>query len=60
MGGVHPGCIGQGQQLFAQGIVEHAREFVLGHTFRGHQIRPAHIADEQRVAGEHALRHIGT
>jgi hypothetical protein len=38
-------------------VVQHPAELVGGHSQRGEQVRAAHIADEQRVAGEHAVRH---
>jgi len=46
-------AVGQGQYLVVQRVVEAAGQGVGGEPDRGHQIGPAHIADEQRVAGQH-------
>ena len=48
--------IGQGQQLVAQRVVQQAAEIAGRPPERHAQIRPADVADKQRVAGQHGLR----
>jgi hypothetical protein len=55
VGRIDQALVGQGQQFFVQGIEEHAAEVGGGPAERDAQIGAAYIADEQRVAGEHAV-----
>lgn len=54
MGGEDPGLVGQGHELVVQRAVEPAGQVVGRPADRGQQVGPAHVADEQGVAGEHA------
>ena len=57
MRGEHPRRVGQRQQLVVQRVVELAGELVGGDAGRREQVGAADVADEERVAGEHAVRH---
>ena len=52
---VHERLIRQRQQLVVQRIVQMAAQFFGRPTQRSAQIRPPHVADEQRVAGQHRI-----
>ena len=53
---VDQGLIGQRQQLVVQRVVKMRAQIVGGPSQRGPQVRPAHVADEQRIAGENGVR----
>ena len=53
--GIDPGRVRQGHQLVVQRVVELVGEFVAGEADRGQQVGSAHVADEQGVAGHHAV-----
>ena len=55
MGGVHPGRVGQRHQLVVQRVVELAGQLVAGEADRRQQVGSADVADEQGVAGQHAV-----
>ena len=48
--------VGQLHELVGDALVEHVGELVGRDADAGQKIRPADVADEQRVAGEHRLR----
>ena len=57
VGGVHPGGVGQGEELVVQRPVQAVgRAGRLVQPDRGEQVGPADVADEQRVAGQHRPR----
>ena len=55
VGGKDPGLVGQGEELLAQGVVQVARQLGGTGTLGSRQIRPPDVADEQGVAGQHAV-----
>ena len=58
--GVHPGGIGQRHQLVVQRVVELVGQLLAGEADRGQQVGSADVADEQRVAGQHAVGNVVT
>ena len=46
------GRIGQCEQLVVERVVEHPRHLLGRVAFGARKIGPAHVADEERVAGE--------
>ena len=55
VGREHLGRVGQREQPLVQRVVELAGELVGRDADRGEQVGAADVADEQRVAGEHAV-----
>ena len=56
VGRVDAGRVGEAQQLVVHRPVQPPGEVIRGPSDRGEQVRAADVADEQRVAGEHAPR----
>jgi hypothetical protein len=56
VGGEHPGGVRQREQLRVQRAVQHGSEVGGPDARRHQQVGPAHVADEQRVARQHAVR----
>ena len=56
VGGEDPGLVGEGQQLVVQRVEELSRQVVGGVAHRGEEVGAADVADEERVAGQHAVR----
>ena len=48
--------VGQLHELVRDAVVEHVGELVGRHADARQEVRPAHVADEERVAGEHGQR----
>ena len=56
VGRIHERGIGELHELVRDAVVEHVGEFVGRHADARQEIGPAHVADEERVAGEHGER----
>ena len=52
---VNPGGVRQRHQFVVQRVVELVGKFLASEADRGQQVGPADIADEQSVAGQHAM-----
>ena len=56
MGGIDERGVGQLHEFVRDAVVEHVGQLVGRHTDARQEVGPAHVADEERVAGEHGQR----